>query len=266
MGTSTRIIEGAAVHESGAGPGLVLLHANGGDHRDFAPVIDRLAGWHRVHAIDWPGWGESEPAGSLTATGYAALLPRVLDRLGSGPVVLLGNSVGGFAAILAAAARPDLVRALVLVDPGGFTPRWPGTIAACRAIGSQRLAPSMMRILPRLYLRRPGPAVDAIRSRSVEMSSDPQLVRVFASIWRSFAEPEHDAREAARRVKAPTLLVWGRRDPVLPWFVDGRRACRALPGAEVVTLPCGHQAYAEMPEEFLAAVDPFLRSIRREVS
>ena len=265
MGTSTRIIEGAAVHESGAGPGLVLLHANGGDHRDFAPVIDRLAGWHRVHAIDWPGWGESEPAGSLTATGYAALLPRVLDRLGSGPVVLLGNSVGGFAAILAAAARPDLVRALVLVDPGGFTPRWPGTIAACRAIGSQRLAPSMMRILPRLYLRRPSPAVDAIRSRSAAMSLEPERVHAFASIWRSFAEPEHDAREAAGRVAAPTLLVWGRRDPVLPWLVDGRRARRALPRAEVVTLPCGHQAYAEMPEEFLAAVDPFLRSIRREV-
>ncbi|MFM8411601.1 MAG: alpha/beta fold hydrolase [Alphaproteobacteria bacterium] len=266
MDTSMRIVEGAAVHESGAGPGLVLLHANGGDHRDFEAIAGRLADSFRVHAIDWPGWGESDPAGSPTATGYAALLPRILERLGGGPFILLGNSVGGFAAIHAAAARPDLVRALVLVDPGGFTPRWPGTIAACRAIGSESLAPAMMRLLPRLYLRRSGPAVDAIRSRSVAMSHEPGRVRAFASIWRSFATPEHDAREAAGRVAAPTLLVWGRRDPVLPWLVDGRRARRALPRAEVVSLPCGHQAFAEMPGEFLAAVEPFLTSIRREAS
>jgi pimeloyl-ACP methyl ester carboxylesterase len=264
--TSVRIVAGAAVHESGTGPGLVLLHANGGDHRDFAPITGRLAESHRVHAIDWPGWGESEPTGNPAATGYAALLPRILDRLGGGPFVLLGNSVGGFAAIHAAATRPDLVRALVLVDPGGFTPRWAGTIAACRAIGSERLAPSMMRILPRLYLRRSSPAVDAIRLRSVAMSHEPDRVSAFASIWRSFATPEHDARDAAARVTAPTLLVWGSMDPVLPWFVDGRRARRALHRAEVVTLPCGHQAFAEMPEEFLAAVGPFLRSIRREPS
>lgn len=264
--TSTRVVAGAAVHESGTGPGLVLLHANGGDHRDFAPITGRLADAHRVHAIDWPGFGESEPDVSPSATGYAALLPRILDGIGGGPFVLLGNSVGGFAAIQAAATRPDLVRGLVLVDPGGFTPRWAGTIAACRAIGSEWLAPSMMRILPRLYLRRSSPAVDAIRSRSVETSREPDRVRAFASIWRSFATPEHDARDAAGRVTAPTLLVWGRMDPVLPWFVDGRRARRALPRAEVVTLPCGHQAFAEMPEEFLAAVEPFLASIRREVS
>ncbi|MFM8304424.1 MAG: alpha/beta fold hydrolase [Actinomycetota bacterium] len=264
MADVTRIIDGVAVHTSGTsgapgtGSPLVLLHGNGGDHRYFAAVAGRLAEHHTVHAVDWPGWGASAPDGEPTALDYAALLPRVLRGIGAGPFVLVGNSVGGFAAIRVAATNPDLVRALVLVDPGGFTPRWPGTVAVCRLIGSRRLARPMLRILPRLYLRRDNELVAALRSRAAEAAGDPARVRVFASLWRSFAHADHDARPAARGVAVPTLLVWGRRDSVLPWPIDGRRARHALPGASVVALACGHQAFAEMPDAFLAAVEPFL--------
>lgn len=258
MPTTTRTVEGAAVHTSGEGPPLVLLHANGGDASDFSAIAERLAATNSVHAIDWPGWGAADPDPAPTALGYAALLPRVLDVLALGPAVLLGNSVGGFAAIHTAAARPELVRALVLVDPGGFTARWPGAIAACRAIGSRRLAPTMMRALPRIYLRRDTDPVRAIRAHAVAMSGDPQRVAAFASIWRSFADRDHDARDAAARIKVPTLLAWGRHDPVLPWLTDGRRARHALPRATVTTFSCGHQPFAERSEEFLAAVEAFL--------
>lgn len=255
------LIDGLAVHTTGTGPAIVLLHANAGSHEDFAAITAPLARRHTVHAIDWPGWGESPNDGDPTATGYAALLPRVLDRLPGAPFVLLGNSVGGFAAIRSTATHPELVRALVLVDPGGFTPRWPGSTAACRAIGSTRLAPTMMRTLPRLYLRRSNTFVQAIRTNATAMADDPARVRSFASLWRSFARPDHDARADASEITVPTLLVWGRRDPVLPWLIDGRRARRALPHAQVSVLRCGHQAFAEVPREFLDALEPFLRSI-----
>lgn len=254
-------IEGAAVHSEGAGPAIVLLHANGGDADDFAAIRHHLARSHTVHALDWPGWGEAEPDPAPSAIGYAALLPRVLERLPGGPFVLVGNSVGGFAAIRAAADRPDLVRALVLVDPGGFTAPWFGMRAACRVIGAPRIAPAMMRWLPRLYLRRATPAVRAIRDHAVQLSHQPDRVRSFASIWRSFVDGAHDARPAASRVTVPTLLVWGRRDPVLPWPTDGRRARRALPHAEVASLSCGHQAFAEMPSQFLEVLERFVASI-----
>ncbi|MFM7270923.1 MAG: alpha/beta fold hydrolase [Actinomycetes bacterium] len=261
---ATRIIEGAAVHTTGDGPPIVLLHANGGDASDFSAIRDRLAARGTVHAVDWPGWGAADADPAPTALGYAERLPHILDGIGGGPFVLVGNSVGGFAALRAAADRPDLVRALVLVDPGGFTPRWPGSVLACRAIGSRRLAPTMLRLLPRLYLRRSTDAVRAIRAHAAEMAREPERVAAFASLWRSFAEPDHDARAAAGRITAPTLLVWGRRDPVLPRATDGRRARRALSHAEFVALPCGHQAFAEVPDEFLAAVEPFLDQIRRD--
>jgi pimeloyl-ACP methyl ester carboxylesterase len=261
---STTFIDGVAVRTTGSGPAIVLLHANGGDHRDFDAVVDRLADRHTVHVLDWPGWGDSPADHQLSAVGYAELLTRLLELLSDGPFALVGNSVGGFAAIRAAAERPELVRSLVLVDPGGFTPRWPGTVVACRTIGSRRLAPSMMRTLPRLYLRRPGTWVDEVRARAVRSSTDQRQVDSFRAIWRSFAHPDHDARDAAKRLSLPTLLIWGRRDPVLPWLVDGRRARHSIAHAEVALMPCGHQAHVEMPDEFLEVVGRFLEPLRTE--
>ena len=108
MTTTKHMVEGVAVHSSGAGPAVVLLHANGGNHHDFDAVVEQVAATHTVHAVDWPGWGDSPVEGDPTALGYAALLPRVLHGLGGGPFVLIGNSVGGFAAIRTAATHPEL--------------------------------------------------------------------------------------------------------------------------------------------------------------
>lgn len=258
MASGVLRLGGVAVHRTGAGPGIVLLHANGGDHRDFDAITPALARTRTVYAIDWPGHGDSDPAADVTACALADLLPSLLEALGDGPFALVGNSVGGFAALRTAITRPDLVSRLVLVDPGGFTPRTPFMFATCRLFGSERVAPMVMRQLPRLYLRRPGQDVIAVRERAMTASRLPDQVRTFAAMWRSFADPNHDGRRGAERLTVPTLLVWGKRDPVLPWLIDGRRAAKALPRATVVTMPCGHQPYIEMPEDFLNVLEEFL--------
>lgn len=258
MEPTTRNIDGIAIHSLGSGPPVVLLHANGGDHHDFDAVVGDLGRHATVHALDWPGHGTSDSVDDPSACGFAELLPGVLERIGEGPFTLIGNSVGGFAALRTAARRPDLVCALVLVNPGGFTPRWPTTFLACRLFGSERVAPLAMRMLPRIYLRRRTPTVASIRHAAVVASHDAGRVRVFASIWRSFTDPDHDARPDARSVTSPTLVIWGTRDAILPWWVDGPRARRLLDRAQVVTLPCGHQAFAELPERFMAELRGFL--------
>jgi pimeloyl-ACP methyl ester carboxylesterase len=65
-------------------------------------------------------------------------------------------------------------------------------------------------------------------------------------------------RADASVLSCPVLVVWGRRDPVLPWRVDGRRARRSLRAADIVTFACGHQPFAEVPDEFVVAVESFL--------
>lgn len=253
-------IRGMAVHSSGsgAGPAIVLLHANGGSARDYDAIIPTLAEHSLVHALDWPGHGDSDPVDNPTACGFADLLPDVLDALPGGPFVLVGNSIGGFAALRTAAQRPDLVRGLVLISPGGFTPRWPAMFAVCALIANRSVTPRAMQWLPRRYLRLRTVFTTAILERMDAASLDVQAVATFASLWRSFTNRCHDARSDAEQVEVPTLLVWGRRDPILPWPIDGRRARARLRNADVVTFACGHQPYAELPQEFLAALTAFL--------
>ena len=258
MASNALHIEGAAVHVYGRGPGVVLLHANGGDHREFAEVIPALSRTRTVYAIDWPGHGEADPATDPSALMFAHLLPSILEELGGGPFALIGNSVGGFAALRTALARPDLVRRLVLVNPGGFTPRSPLALGTCWLMGRKSIATIAMRQLPRIYLRRSSEAVAAGRQRASAASQRPEAVEAFASMWRSFADPEHDALRGIGSLAVPTLLIWGTRDPILPWLIDGRRAAKAISDVTVVTLPCGHQAFLEMPAEFLHVVEPFL--------
>ncbi len=266
MGTAIRSVSGVSVHVEGAGPSVVLLHANGGSHHDFDAVNDALTTHAKVFAIDWPGHGESADTGAPGACAFADLLPSVLEDLNEGPYTLIGNSVGGFAAIRTAADRPDLVRHLIVVNPGGFTPRWPTTFIACWILGSKAIAPVAMRLLPRLYLKRGTSAVQAMRTAAADASHDPDKIRTFAKIWRSFTDRRHDARADAARVSCPVMLMWGTRDPILPWVIDGRRARRAFRDARVATLPCGHQPFAEMPEEFTMALSDFLGWSEQEPS
>ena len=59
-------------------------------------------------------------------------------------------------------------------------------------------------------------------------------------------------------IAAPTLLVFGAQDPVISARRDGRLAASLIPGAKLVVMPAGHAPFAEVPDEFLAEVLPFL--------
>jgi len=110
-----------AYDDEGEGPPLVCLHAIGHGASDFAGLRRRLAGRHRVIALDWPGHGSSDDDRVPASAGrYTVLLAGVLDALGIERAIILGNSIGGAVAIRFAAAHPDRVRALVLANPGGL--------------------------------------------------------------------------------------------------------------------------------------------------
>ena len=136
---------------------------------------------------------------------------------------------------------------------------------ACRMVGSPVLARTVMRWLPQMSVRERNDWTRAAARRARAAAADPARVEVFASMWRSFAAPCHDAAYDAGALDVPTLLVWGTRDPVLPWRIDGRRAVTALPGAQVVTLRCGHQAHLELPGPFLDVASAFLRPVRDDL-
>src|SRR4030081_1945284 len=123
--------------DEGSGPAIVLLPAPPHDRTDFAPVTEALAKGRRVLALDWPGHGESPlPATPLRAVEFGDLLVEFADRLDLSNAVIIGNSVGGYAACRLALERPDRVAGVVLDNNGGFTPHSVFTRLFCAGMGS----------------------------------------------------------------------------------------------------------------------------------
>ena len=246
--------------DAGKGPPLILLHANPGDSRDYDAVVDALAQSFRVLRVDWPGYGASpapNPPELAGASLFLKLLGGFIQGLGLTGIHFIGNSVGGNAAVRFALQAPDRVASLVLVSPGGFTRHNAITRAFCRF----QAKPWPKRVLgtafTRSYLHVRNEWTQAMIVRAGTEQATPVARRVNAAVWRSFLEPEHNLLERARTITVPTLVISGRRDPVIPAAKDGRYAAAAIPGARQVVLDCGHAVFAEQPDEFLNEVRRF---------
>ena len=254
---------GGTLHyrEAGAGEPLVLLHANPGDSRDYDAVMPALVRRFRVLALDWPGYGASsgpaQPEAATVLLLYQALR-EFLDALRLPAARFVGNSIGGNAAARLAAEAPERVRALVLVAPGGFTPHNFISRGFCRLQGSS-LALSPRRFAG-LYLKERNAHTAAMLERAAGEQAAPERLALNRALWRSFATDANDLRELGKRIAAPTLLLFGARDPAIPPHKDGRVAAATIPGSKLVVLPCGHASFAEVPGRFLAEAEPFLAS------
>ena len=245
--------------EQGQGIPMVLLHANPGDCEDFAAVIPALAKSHRVLALDWLGYGKSDgwkDPSTATVTQLRQLLREFIAALSLPPAFLIGNSVGGQVAAHLAIESPHLVRGLVLVAPGGFTPHNFVTRAFCR-FQSSHFSLSPYRFA-RLYLKHRTATTTAMLQRARTLQATPERLALNRALWRSFARPESDLRAKASNLRVPTLLLFGQNDPTIPAGRDGKVATRCVRAARVVVLPCGHAPFAEVPELFLEQVQRFL--------
>ncbi len=258
-----------AYEEQGTGTPLLLLHATLGDHEHFDGIVPILAQTFRTIALDWPGFGESlppNPPQAGTAMFMADVLEDVVARLDLEPAILIGNSVGGYAAARLAIRHPERVRALILVDSGGFTSHTLFGQLFCWLLGHEWISRLIATRFAGSYLKLRTPLIDQIIARIDAGRTIPSRVAVDAALWRSFLHPEHDLRSLASQIVAPTLLIYGRYDPVIRFDRDGRNAQACLPEAQRIVMETGHEPFAEDPEAFLKAIDPFLQSLLSESS
>ncbi|MPY58764.1 alpha/beta fold hydrolase [Streptomyces spongiae] len=252
----------------GSPSALLLLHANPGDGRDYDAVLPALADRYRTFVVDWPGYGDSTAPdpGLVTPEGLVRAAGLVLDALvaehGVRRVVVLGNSVGGYVACrLAEGRHARTVSALVLVSPAGFTPRNALTRWFCRDVmGDPGRARRLVVPLARAYLGNlRTPSARETYARARQLPWDGRRMAVHSAIWRGLADPDFGL-SAPGALRVPVLLLWGRRDPVVPALVDGRHARRRLPAHTVtVPLPTAHEPYNERPDLFLRHTLSFLK-------
>lgn len=243
--------------ERGAGPAVVMLPSGAHDRHDYDEVRALLGGVRTI-SLDWPGHGESPaPRGAVSAMAFADVAEAAVAQLAPAGAVVVGNSVGGFAAARLAIRRPELVRGLVIVDGGGFAGAPPHVRAFCALMSSPRFLRAVYPAFSALYMRSRTDADRRAGATGVATTrSDPGLAAV-AGLWRSFTSPEHDLRADAGSIAAPTLLLWGRRDPVIPVSV-ARRAQRLIPGSKLVVFDSGHVPHTTQPHEFARELQAFM--------
>jgi len=250
--------------ERGSGLPVVLLHATLHDRRDFDLVVGPLAERYRTIAVDWPGHGQSDPGGqAVDAFLLAKVLAELVEGLDLPPAVLIGNSVGGFAAARLAINRPETVAGLVLVNNGGFLPMNPLLRMFCRTLGTPAVQRTVGAPFIRGYMKAKTDNDRAIIERAVAAVKTDEGIRVVTGLWRSFATPGHDLRDRAAELTAPTLIVWGKKD-IAP-LRAGRATHESIRDSRFEVFDTGHVVFSSDPDRFLAAVEPFLESVVRRV-
>jgi pimeloyl-ACP methyl ester carboxylesterase len=247
--------------DEGSGPPILLLHAALHDRTDYRPVTAALSRGRRVLAVDWPGHGASPlPSTPLPAAHFGDLLIEIADRLDLANAVLVGNSVGGYAACRLALERPERVAGVVLINTGGFTPHSVITRVLCAVMGRPAVIKAVFPAFVRSYMRAKNPTDNAVVDRVVARAKTDDGARTAAALWKSFTEPEHDLRSRAAEIKAPVLITWGARDLTAPlrW---GKAIQAAIPGSRFESLPAGHVVFSSEPVAWLETVLPFVDAV-----
>lgn len=239
-------------------PPFLLLHGLGSSASDYAPLARGLRAITRKLILpDMPGHGLSEsPPSGMVPSQMRIAVREALDARVSEPCFVLGNSLGGLAAVRFAQMRPERVLGLFLASPGG-APMSPEELASLlagfdlpshtsamgfvdRLLGAPMAGRTVLALGVRARMRRP-PIQDLLR----RISTDDLLTHA-----------------EVRALPMPICCFWGQQDDVLP--VHSREFFRhALPDHAEFEAPegYGHAPFLDQPAPFLRRVERFANSV-----
>ena len=245
---------------------VVYVHGLLASSATWRDVLAPASGGRPAIAVDLPGFGSSDRPWPFdyTVEGETAALLAYLDFRGVGRVALVGNSLGGSIAMLLAAERPERVAALILVAPATPDAPIPWAARAIRSRGVGELALLLSNrwsvgvgLRRRLYARAERVTKEAIADAWFPLTV-PGTRRAALALIRS--DPRR-LRGLEKRIRAPTLVLWGAEDHLLPTRGADDVASR-IPHSQLVILPeAGHLPQREVPAAFSRAVASFLDSL-----
>jgi pimeloyl-ACP methyl ester carboxylesterase len=266
------------------GPVIVCVHGLGGSAVNWTAIAPLLTGTCRVLAPDLAGHGLTQSLGRGTdVASNRALLHRFIRAVADGPVILMGNSMGGMISLLEASAAPASVAGLVLLDPAlpVVAARPDPVVAAMFALyltpGLRRVAQARRRQAPaelvssimRLCCADPSRVPADVIARHVEVAVQragfPGIERDFAaavrSVVRTAGYPHGRAyRRRLGMVTCPVLLIHGTEDRLVP-VAAARAAARANLAWSLREFPgVGHVPQLEVPQQTADAILAWLGS------
>lgn len=263
----------------GTGPAIFLLHGLGGSHADWVAVSECLTRTGRVLCPDLPGFGRTSLAGrSSSVASNARIVSHLLDRIGDGPIVLAGNSMGATIALHVSALRPQRVAMLVLMAP--WLPRGEPertTAAAQAPAGSLAVRRSVLRTwagrdpvtalrqMINLGCAQPDRVPAAVLAATMQVAcerarlpaEEDGFVPAVTSLIESARRP-HELLSVVQQITAPTLLIHGSEDRVVPpAAVDRLRQLRPDWASQVLT-GVGHTPQLEAPGEVARLISEWI--------
>jgi pimeloyl-ACP methyl ester carboxylesterase len=235
-----------AYDSRGSGPAIILLPSGAHDRRDFDELRDQLPGRYRSVAIDWPGHGQSAAQPQNDEMQLTRLIREVVQVVAPHGAVLIGHSIGGNVAARLAIRHPELVTGLVLLDAGGFEE----SRTYSRAFSSLMSRPWFVRMVypafSAWYMRANTSADRQARATAVEITRSIAGRTAVSQMWHSFNHPAHDLRADAEKISAPTLIVVGNRDPVIP-VSAAQTAHHLIRKSKLLVLDSGHSPHTTNP-------------------
>ena len=266
-----------AVAETGEGPVLVMLHGGGPGASGVANYhqnLPALARRFRVVLPDQPGFGGSyRPTEadlderSITQITVDTLF-QALDQLGLERFHLLGNSLGGAAALAMAQTRPDRVAGLVLMAPGGgWLPSGPTPTEGQKAMfryfnGGGPSEKKMADFIQTMVFDHKQFGADLVKAR-YEASLDESHIEFYHRYNAAFAKRDgmDPLWKDLDKISSPTLLLWGRDDRTIT--LDGAQIMlKQIRNVQLhVFGNCGHWVQLERQREFERLVTDFLEEV-----
>jgi pimeloyl-ACP methyl ester carboxylesterase len=250
---------GRQVHviEAGDGPPVVLLHGSGTSSLLLLPLLERLDGVWGI-AVDRPGFGLSDPADlprQHLREAVVEWIDDLLDRLGVDQTALAGNSMGGLWALWYALARPDRVRQLVLLAAAPLLPgtRVPPPLRLMATPGLGDLMNRLTRPSPKMVVQMmasmgeqdtivnfPDQIEAMVAAGRDPVASAASLAELRVAISPFGFRPALRLQPAElRKVRVPTLLIWGDHEP-LGGVKIAEMTAELIPSAQLEMLPAGH--------------------------
>jgi pimeloyl-ACP methyl ester carboxylesterase len=258
---------------AGSGPVVLLIHGIAGTSEQWADVAPVLAEDYTVVAPDLLGHGDSaKPIGDYSLGAYAVSLRDLLIVLGQRRATVVGHSLGGGIAMQFAYEYPVFCERLVVVSSGGLgrevhpllrAATLPGAEIVLPLIASQRVlgwGGAVGQALARIGLRA-GPDI-AEMARGYASLADAEARSAFLHTVRAVIDHSGQRVSAADRLylssMLPSLIVWGRRDPLIP-AAHGESAHRLMPGSCLeIFEDAGHFPHLDDPIRFAAVLREFL--------
>lgn len=269
-------VDGITTTVTEAGPpnateAVVFAHGNPDYSRDFDRLLAGAARYGRVISFDWPGFGHADdPAGwPYNLDGAAHFFGGLMDALGVRSVDLVAHDFGGPWALQWAAAHPDALHSVVVIDSGVFIGYLGHPIAVLYftpGVGETvQMTTTRDGFRESIQSQNPVPFPPGFLDRLYDQYDRATRCAVL-HYYRDFGNRTPDAvgraqaKVLSKRAR-PALVVWGEKDPYIPVDVAYRQS-QAFPGARVeVVKGAGHWPFVDHPREVDDVVLPFLRGV-----